>query len=620
MSKEQPLQHSGMNNNSKKNVSKNTEPIQILYPSKATNDQLKKKYKEGLLRERPETLFADHFKNGGISNLIFHSTHPEAWHTAIRLHYTNVIRKGISNGWKLQVPESEHAECTTINLYKTGTITVQGDVKRFAKDFNEVRDKAQLHKNAATSCASQGEQQQNDPTEEHFNEDNEPDDPTEISNLHDSLATMKEQFARLEVELVRLREDMSLPADPNDNKNKEDDHRKELAALRKEVKDLKREREESSKQLISLSEELRQLKEDHQAHSQQLLCLTEKLLHSEQGESSNRPTEASPMLCALPHAVFEQDQHPAPPPTVLPSTTTMPATPLHTEEQPEIVLLMDSNGKFLKEKKLFPKHRTRKIWCANTKAALDLLTEEQVGRPSHIIIHTGTNDLQIQGDRVATSLRQVVEKASANFPNSRVVMSTLLPRRDFHPDTINWINARLSRDCAMKPNVFLAQHPTLNLGSLFDSVHLHKKAVTTFAKKLKDVTLNRVSYTSQRASPPHHQEEHVHPTQQQHQSHWNSSKENSRSPHPRHPVNRTPKLQRSTPEQSISMAQHQQSFVDEKSSSYAQAVYRAPVPQPTNTFNNPDPTPQTSCLPASSITELKDIQQLLNRLCSHLIG
>ena len=66
----------------------------------------------------------------------------------------------------------------------------------------------------------------------------------------------------------------------------------------------------------------------------------------------------------------------------------------------------------------------------HTQRALDLLYEDQLGS-SHIIIHTGTNYLREQQERVAIALKGVIEKASSTFPNAQVVISTLLPRKDF---------------------------------------------------------------------------------------------------------------------------------------------------------------------------------------------
>ena len=50
--------------------------------------------------------------------------------------------------------------------------------------------------------------------------------------------------------------------------------------------------------------------------------------------------------------------------------------------------------------------------------------------PSHIIIHTGYNKLRTQQETVSESLKGVIEKASSTFSNSRVVISTLLPRKE----------------------------------------------------------------------------------------------------------------------------------------------------------------------------------------------
>ena len=43
--------------------------------------------------ESQETLFADYYKNGNISNLIFHTDHPLAWYSAILPHYPSVKRE-----------------------------------------------------------------------------------------------------------------------------------------------------------------------------------------------------------------------------------------------------------------------------------------------------------------------------------------------------------------------------------------------------------------------------------------------------------------------------------------------------------------------------------------------
>ncbi|KAL4007974.1 hypothetical protein ACER0C_001826 [Sarotherodon galilaeus] len=173
----------------------------------------------------------------------------------------------------------------------------------------------------------------------------------------------------------------------------------------------------------------------------------------------------------------------------------------HDPSQPEeraqndIVILIDSNGKFIREKKLFPRDKVAKFDCPNTQKAIELLSEEHLGTPTHIIIHTGSSQLRQEQDRLSESLTGVIEKASNTFPESRVVMSALLPMKNMHCDTINKINSRLEKECEELPNVHFAKHPTININCLYDKVHLLKDKVRIFARTLKDVALDRYPST-----------------------------------------------------------------------------------------------------------------------------
>lgn len=562
-----------------------TESIPITYPYKATNEILKKKHKEKLLKDRPETLYSDLYKNGEVSNIIFYTEDPEAWHSAIRQHYPTVIRKGISNGWKLQVKEEDDSESDvmiTANLYKNGTVMIQGNLKKFEKDFLQIKRKAQLNKTSPNTL----KQPENTSISTHqaTNEQSR-DDSEDISLLHSIINDMKEKFREMELELVQLREEVHGAVQQTDPTEKEEDYRKEISMLKEEIQELKNQKEEYNKQLSIMREELRELREDRRKTSEngkQLPALKEQL------------TETIEELQSL-----EQ----TPPPT---TTAINPSPPpdSYSQTQPQIVLLMDSNGKFVDEKKLFPRRNVTKIWCPNTQKALELLCEEQLGSPSHIIIHTGTNDLRAQQERVATALVNVAEKASSNFPNSRIILSTLLLRSDFHPDTIRHINARVSRDCALKPNVYLAQHPTLNLNSLYDHVHLHRRAVPIFAKTLKDIALSRSSSALQR--PRGHP---IEPLQRHPSNHRPLHRRNPTAGSMHHPG--THHISRPAAPSPHHSHEHQQEQ-HPGSQSYAEAASRSLINPSTSTVDS-QPSPSQS-------RDLRNIQHMLTLLCSHLMG
>jgi len=257
-----------------------------------------------------------------------------------------------------------------------------------------------------------------------------------------------------------------------------------------------------------------------------------------------------------------------------------------------------------------------KLWCPNTQSALKSLSVDKLGSPNHIIIHTGTNDLRAQQERVATSLQTVIEKASTTFPHAKITISTLLPRKDFHPDTIQRGNANLSRACALKPNVHLAHHPTLDFTCLYDHVQLYKTAVPVFAKTLKDVALNRNRNSTPRSNrvqqpPPRPVRKHSVPPER------TSRRLPSRQQHSHmlRPSQPTPEhlLPALTSSHSVNQARpkpllptpyplHTQQAPG--SHSYAQILSRKPTTGPVQ----------------ATTTELRDIRQMLNLICSHLLS
>ena len=144
--------------------------------------------------------------------------------------------------------------------------------------------------------------------------------------------------------------------------------------------------------------------------------------------------------------------------------------------------------------------------------AKELLTRDRLGSPSHIIIHTGTNDIWIQeAHEMVTSTKEMIEKAISTFPNAKVVISALLHRGDVEPDYINTINAQTSRTCATERNVYFAKHPQLHKGSLHDKVHLRKALIPIFAKSLKDVALARDNPTDPTSYRHNHHRQTLHP-------------------------------------------------------------------------------------------------------------
>ncbi len=254
------------------------------------------------------------------------------------------------------------------------------------------------------------------------------------------------------------------------------------------------------RELACFKVELQQRDRQIETLTTQMRCLSlspqmpQKTPHPHQNLHSQTPAAhlRHPPNHHTPATAKGTQKHLRPPETPQKNTTaTTPAEKQPVKTEADIAILMDSNGKFLQEEKLFPGHKATKLWCPKTVDALRILSDSSFGTPSHIIIHTGTNDLRREQERVGQLICRVAEKATETYPNTKITISTLLPRRDIHPDTIQRVNADISKGCARLPNVYLAHHPSLTIRDLYDHVHIMKDKVNVFAKTLKDTAWGR---------------------------------------------------------------------------------------------------------------------------------
>ncbi|KAL7879322.1 hypothetical protein SRHO_G00015760 [Serrasalmus rhombeus] len=141
-------------------------PVQfcpVTYPPELKSDAARKQFKHKLLKEKPGTLSADLYKTREVSNLIFYSDRPSSWHKALISHYPSVKKEGICNGREIKIKDPTDMETimTTVNIYKNGTLMVQGDLAEFQESFNNLRDVTEKERSSEntpqgedTECAS----------------------------------------------------------------------------------------------------------------------------------------------------------------------------------------------------------------------------------------------------------------------------------------------------------------------------------------------------------------------------------------------------------------------------------------------------------------------------------
>ena len=121
-------------------------------------------------------------------------------------------KEGICHGWKLKVKEAEDPDSpmTSVNIYKNGTVMVQGNLRQFELDFPLIKERAQQEKSpppedihtlpdtdtTSTPTCPPADQKNEPSSSEHAQ------DPKLTSIITD----MKVKFSELERDLVQLRE------------------------------------------------------------------------------------------------------------------------------------------------------------------------------------------------------------------------------------------------------------------------------------------------------------------------------------------------------------------------------------------------------------------------------
>ncbi len=223
---------------------------------------------------------------------------------------------------------------------------------------------------------------------------------------------------------------------------------KELHQAREELKELKSTfRRQVADIKTEMHEELSVLKSELRKKDELINNMKEQLLHV----STSTGSHAKHLTCLL-----TDNQSPA---VDDPRSSSDPQTNVHSTDpdnptETEALILIDSNGKYINEKLLFPNMKAQKMWCPNTSRALQILFDENLKETyKHIVVHTGTNDLRAAKGNVAPMLREVAIRASERFPEAKITLSTLLPRSDLPFQVIHGNNVELSRTCAFIPNI-----------------------------------------------------------------------------------------------------------------------------------------------------------------------
>ena len=140
----------------------------------------------------------------------------------------------------------------------------------------------------------------------------------------------------------------------------------------------------------------------------------------------------------------------------------------------DVLLLMDSNRKFIHPSQIFGVRRTTIIKTSTAAEILGIMSCIDASKVHHIIISTGTNDTDKNevGD-IVHDLFHAAEEIQLLYPDADVHLSELLPRKEFAQRETKQINDKLNHLRAAY--IHLITHENINGTHMFDDKHVHKR-------------------------------------------------------------------------------------------------------------------------------------------------
>ena len=107
--------------------------------------------------------------------------------------------------------------------------------------------------------------------------------------------------------------------------------------------------------------------------------------------------------------------------------------PATTQKQinSKIIVLMDSNRKFIDKNKLFPNEKALILACPTIERGREILQQTKFVDQHTIIIHTGVNDLEnCSPQEVSNKFCELLLSYKTTYPTVKIIASSITPRKD----------------------------------------------------------------------------------------------------------------------------------------------------------------------------------------------
>ena len=162
----------------------------------------------------------------------------------------------------------------------------------------------------------------------------------------------------------------------------------------------------------------------------------------------------------------------------------------------DIIIIMDSNRKFLEPEKIFPNKRSTILRCGNISSLNRIVENPYFYNAEFTVVHVGVNDVEsdTDADVITDSLLTATAKLNSKFPATNMFLSEITPRSDDLQRKVIYVNEHLKIK-ALKYNLHLINHSNLQAKSSFfweDKKHFNRlTGVRLLARNIKGKVLRQ---------------------------------------------------------------------------------------------------------------------------------
>ena len=166
-----------------------------------------------------------------------------------------------------------------------------------------------------------------------------------------------------------------------------------------------------------------------------------------------------------------------------------------TKNKTELLVCWDSNRKVVDQKRLWKHENTQYEITPTLNDVFHIISNNHFPSLSCVLIHCGTNDLEDSnesGTTIMKKLTTLVNIINSKYPDTKVLISELLPRKDDLDNAVMEVNDNLFNkysNSRNSPNVYVVEHRHFRSLSktelLRDNKHLRPELGKRFAGSLR---------------------------------------------------------------------------------------------------------------------------------------